>query len=113
MPITARRVDYDQIADLYDEPGRDFDPDGELLRYLEQRPIAVVGCRVLDMGCGTGKQLAADHQSMPSIQLVGLDLFYRMLEHGRQRCTTVGWVQGDNMSPPFAGGSFDYITNQF
>ncbi len=112
MPITARRVDYDQIAALYDEPGRDFDPDPDLLGYLERRPNTA-GCRVLDMGCGTGKQLAADHGTRPALQLVGLDLFHGMLWQASKRGATLDWVQGDSMCAPFANSSFDYITNQF
>ncbi len=112
MPLTTRRVDYDRIAALYDEPGRDFEPDPVLLRYLERRPDTT-GCRVLDMGCGTGKQLAADHVTRPALQVVGLDLFHGMLEQARTRGAALDWVQGDSMCAPFADSSFDYISNQF
>lgn len=112
MTSTTRRVNYDQIAHLYDEPGRDFNPDPDLLHYLRQHPGTGV-CRVLDMGCGTGKQLAANHAAVPALQLVGLDLFRGMLDHARKRCPTANWVQGDSMRPPFPDASFDYITNQF
>lgn len=112
MPSTTRRVDYDQIAHLYDEPGRDFDPDLALLDYLRQHSDTPV-CRVLDMGCGTGKQLTADRAALPGLELVGLDLFHGMLSQARRRCAQVAWIQGDSTSPPFSDASFDYITNQF
>ncbi len=112
MPITARRVDYDLIARLYDEPGRDFAPDPDLL-YCVRAHSPRASFRVLDMGCGTGKQLAADRLALPAVQLAGLDLFYGMLEQAHKRCAAVDWVQGDSMRPPFADASFDYITNQF
>lgn len=114
MPLTTRRVDYDQIAQLYDEPGRDFDPDSELLHFLEQQAgTDLSGFRILDMGCGTGKQLAADHARLPAMRLVGLDLFCGMLRQARKRCAEVAWIQGDSTRPPFADAAFDYITNQF
>jgi len=114
MCSPKQRVNYDLIADLYDEPGRGYDTDINLVELLNQK----VGqqpsqCRVLDMGCGTGKQLTANHNRFPGIQAVGLDLFHGMLLQARKRCAGIHWVQGDNTSPPFANDSFDYITNQF
>ncbi len=112
MPVTTRQVDYDQIAHLYDEPGRDFEPDPDLLDYLRQQSVAG-SCRILDMGCGTGKQLAADQPILPGLQMVGLDLFRGMLLQAQRRSERVSWIQGDNANSPFAEASFDYITNQF
>src|SRR5512143_896309 len=112
MASTTRKVDYDQIAQLYDEPGRDFGPDPDLLCYMQEHPCSA-SLRVLDMGCGTGKQLAADHTAAPALQFVGLDLFHGMLGVARNRCEPVTWIQGDSASPPFGDASFDYITNQF
>ena len=65
------------------------------------------------MGCGTGKQLAANHDKYPGIQAIGLDLFHGMLLQACKRCAGINWVQGDSPNPPFANNSFDYITNQF
>lgn len=114
MPLTTRRVDYDQIAPLYDEPGRDYDPDPDLSRFLKRKSRkAFSALRLLDTGCGTGKQLAADRAAFDGLALVGLDLFHGMLQQARRRCAAVGWIQGDCMRPPFADASFDYITNQF
>ena len=114
MPSTTRKVDYDQIAHLYDEPGRDFEPDPDLLRFLKRRArLDLSSLRVLDMGCGTGKQLTADHARLPGLRLAGLDLFHGMLEQARKRCAAIDWVQADSTHPPFPDLSFDYITNQF
>ncbi len=114
MRSTSRRVDYDQIAPLYDEPGRDYDADSDLDAFLRERShTALSSLRVLDTGCGTGKQLAADHARWPQLHLTGLDLFHGMLKQARKRCAPVDWVQGDSSCTPFAQASFDYITNQF
>lgn len=114
MTYSSQRVNYDLIAHLYDEPTRDYDIDPNLVKFLNER----IDCpsshtRVLDMGCGTGKQLAANHNQFPEIQVVGLDRFHRMLEQARARCTQINWLQGDSANPPFDDCSFDYITNQF
>ncbi len=114
MASTTRGVDYDLIAPLYDEPGRDFGPDPNLIQYLRDRqPSAPSPVRILDMGCGTGKQLAANRALLPTSQMVGLDLFRGMLNQAQRRSDAMGWIQGDNANSPFAEASFDYITNQF
>jgi SAM-dependent methyltransferase len=114
MTSQALRVNYDLIAPLYDEPGRNYDTDSNLVKFLEERanqqrsPV-----RILDMGCGTGKQLYANRIKYPELHIVGLDLFHGMLLQANKRCTDINWVQGDNTDPPFPDNSFDYITNQF
>jgi ubiquinone/menaquinone biosynthesis C-methylase UbiE len=109
-----QRVDYDAIAHLYDEPVRDYDADPNLIRFVEERPhLEPAPLLVLDLGCGTGKQLAANRKRFPEMSLVGLDLFRGMLRQARQRCETIDWVQGDGAAMPFRGNCFHYITNQF
>lgn len=112
MPLDpAQRVNYDQIAHLFDEPFRDHPLDENLLAFLDGRSSDTI--RILDMGCGTGKQLFSNRQAMPQTSLVGLDRFHGMLEIARNRCDSVLWVQGDSSNPPFKSESFDYISNQF
>lgn len=114
MTISNQRVNYDQIADLYDEPGRDYDTDPNLIEFINHTAEGrYPHFRVLDMGCGTGKQLAANHARLPNLQAVGLDLFRGMLLQAQKRCAYINWVQGDSSKPPFAENTFDYITNQF
>jgi len=111
MDLHSQRVDYDLIAHLYDEPGRNHDTDPQLIEFLAQKDIQKP--HILDMGCGTGKQLAADHEEFPELQMVGLDLFHGMLYQAYKRCKAITWIQGDSTSPPFGNNRFNYITNQF
>ena|SRR6266850_804247 len=108
------RIDYDEVAHLYDEPSRDHTLDSNLLTFLEERDTTVeADVRLIDIGCGTGKQLAADHQRLPVACLVGIDRFQAMLRIGQKRCPSVGWIQADGAALPLASASVDYATSQF
>lgn len=114
MKNTPPRVNYDLIAHLYDEPGRDYTTDPYLIEFLNERSDgSLTGIRILDMGCGTGKQLTANHQSFPAMEMVGLDLFEGMLRQARNRCPDIKWIKGDSTDTRFEANGFDYITNQF
>ena len=94
-----QRVNYDRIADLYDEPLRDHAVDPHLVAFLNESSSDQSGTPcILDLGCGTGKQLIADHTAFPQIPAVGLDLFRGMLRIARTRCPDVRWVRGDGVA---------------
>jgi SAM-dependent methyltransferase len=112
--FSQQRVNYDAIAHLYDEPLRDYDTDPNLILFGEEHPhLEPADLFVLDLGCGTGKQLAANRKCFPGMSLVGLDLFRGMLYQAQQHCKAIAWIQGDGAATPFRDSCFHYITNQF
>lgn len=112
--LSKQRLNYNTIAHLYDEPLRNHAVDSNLVAYLDENPqLAPTDLCILDAGCGTGKQLAANRVKFPGMFMVGLDLFMGMLHQAKERCSSVSWINGDIVSPPFPENCFHYITNQF
>ena len=109
------RVDYDQIAHLYDsQPYRDKEVDPGLLAFLDEYSIrSVSSLSILDLGCGTGNQLVANRERLADARLVGLDLFYGMLRQAVPKADDIFWVQGDNAALPFPDNTFDFVSNQY
>ena len=61
------RVNYDLIAPTYDSgPFRGKEVDPHLLAFLAEREATAVAPRILDLGCGTGSQLAANQAHLTS-----------------------------------------------
>lgn len=111
---TMQRVDYDQIAHLYDEPSRDHAPDPALAEYLDEHAsLNGSDVLILDVGCGTGKQLRANREAYPRVKMIGVDLFHGMLRQARRRDASIAWIQGDGACLPLKSGIFDYAINQY
>jgi SAM-dependent methyltransferase len=108
------RINYDEIAHRYDEPARNHGVDGHLTTYLASRPDP--GRRrtvVLDVACGTGKQLAVNRQQLPDLYYVGLDRSRAMLNVARVRGPEIPWIQADAVALPLRTGTIAYVTCQF
>ena len=111
--LGSQRLDYDVIAELYDtHPLRAKDADPELAIFLAARANSGA-LALLDIACGTGNQLIANHRTVPDAWLVGIDHSLGMLRQARHKAPAIGWVRADAASIPLAGSSFDYISCQF
>lgn len=96
---------FDGVAEEYDESLPDH-----VMAYLTARRVAfsralVPSGKALDVGCGTGRFLAA----MPSVdyELTGIDVSAGMLEEARDRGLNV--VEGSSGEMPFEDDSFDLV----
>ena len=109
-----QRVDYDEIARQYDDPSRDHGVDANLIAFLHERGAsASPDVCILDVGCGTGKQVHANRIAFPDATIIGTDMSIGMLNVARERSPAAPWVQGDGSALPFRGDAFHYVSNQF
>ena len=77
-------------------------------------PAPVEGCRVLELGCGAGRNLIAMACGLPDARFVGIELAGRPIEAGRGLAGALGLSnvelrQGDILEIPAGLGEFDYI----
>ena len=109
----STRVNYDDIAHLYDDRRRDHGPDERLGAYLSERALQPSDARVLDIGCGTGKQLAANLERWREAPMIGVDRSAGMLRIARARSAAIRWIRADAAALPLPAATIDYATNQF
>jgi malonyl-CoA O-methyltransferase len=98
---------YDLWADEYD----DADPTTALDQpFMASMLEPFDGCRILDLGCGTGRYLR--QIAGPNVQLVGLDLSRAMLARAKRTMPLVSpvrFVQASIEQLPFTPSSFDRV----
>jgi ubiquinone/menaquinone biosynthesis C-methylase UbiE len=75
------------------------------LKYFD----ASSGHRVLDLATGVGAMAAQLVRRFPGIQLTGMDMNERQLEHARSRHPVAQYIQGDAAHMPFPDASFDRV----
>jgi len=107
LETLAPQTAYDRWAEEYD----DADPTTLLDEpFLLSMLKPFDGCRVLDLGCGTGRYLRRAAQ--PGIEVVGLDLSRAMLARARRSMApapSVSWIQASVAPLPFSKEAFDRV----
>jgi len=114
--------DIDALRDSYDElpyvgtSHRQSHPDhlAVLARLFGMAPADVRGCRVLELGCATGRNLLPMAQELPGTEFVGIDFSLVQVEQGRalQRelgLTNIELRHGRIEEMTEADGQFDYV----
>ncbi len=104
--MTDARVNYDQIAPIYDQryTVSQFEGIAAALRSLTRDTGAE---RILEVGCGTGRWLA---ELQPVIrQVYGMDLSLGMLQQAKQRPESLSLICGHASHLPFPDAGFDLI----
>ena len=103
------------VADAYDRWSRQYDDDPNATRDLDafvlrQVPLQLAGARVLEVGCGTGKNSA--WLVSQGRELIALDFSPGMLDVARRRVrsSTARFIEHDITRPwPVASGSVDVV----
>jgi len=74
------------------------------------------GIRLLDVGTGTGRNVAIP-AAQRGAEVVGVDVTPELFEHARRRAALAGvegsWIEADAQDLPFADASFDRVTSTF
>jgi ubiquinone/menaquinone biosynthesis C-methylase UbiE len=98
--------DWDSFARLIEPVGR----------LIVDRVGAEPGLRVLDVGTGSGGNVAIPAATLGA-EVVGLDITPELFAHARRRAAEAGveveWIEGDAQELPFADASFDRVTSTF
>ncbi len=108
-------ADIAEISRAYDRWSESYDGDANATRDLDaavlrRAPLALGGCAVLELGCGTGKNTVwlAEHAD----SVVSLDCSARMLAVARERVVSpsVQFIQHDVRTTwPVADASIDLV----
>jgi ubiquinone/menaquinone biosynthesis C-methylase UbiE len=105
-------TDYEQLAGRYDEDRARWSVPRDAV--IDELLAARGHARVLDLGCGTGRWLAAQHEAFGSrpVLLAGADPSTAMLAEARPKGLT-GLVRARAEALPFADATFDYVASSY
>lgn len=102
-PVERTRRTYDQVAHEYDDSVGDTDElEPILVPFESQLPD---GARVLDLGCGPGRDAA--WFTVRGHRVVGVDFAVGQLQVARDRAPGASFVHADARDLPLATDSFD------
>ena len=101
MPDTIEAYDvtataYDATAAAYADRWFDFRLEKDMARFAARLGTNV---RVLDVGCGPGRDVA--WLAEQNFDVVGVDLAFKMLEEGLARGVSAPLIQADMRRLPF------------
>jgi methyltransferase-like protein/2-polyprenyl-3-methyl-5-hydroxy-6-metoxy-1,4-benzoquinol methylase len=115
VPSMSCSTPYDHVA----YPSRPFahtQPHylATVAHWYGMTPVSPSECRVLELGCGSGGNLAPMAYRSPQSEFVGIDLSSRAIESGRAMIRELGLTNislhhRDIMDVSEADGRFDYI----
>ena len=109
-----RDADAERTSCYETSPGALFLRDSRDRAVLDALQAALTvplnSVRLLDLGCGSGADLARFHDwGIPVSQLVGFDLLRERLVTARGRTLKAGLAQGNAGDLPFSDSSFDIV----
>ena len=97
---------YDDIAEEY---ANVFDNDTSDNIYLDEFLSSLAPhSRILDLGCGTGRNTAYFHEK--GFSVVGVDFSSEMLRIAREKYPNIDFREGDMRDVSFEEGSFDAVS---
>src|SRR3989304_6301659 len=69
--------------------------------YLKEFFIGVSGKRLLDIGCADGTTTRQIKKILPSVRIVGIDLYKKAIDHAKGKENKIRFIHGDVHKLPF------------
>lgn len=111
-PVEKQRNYYSRTAGSYDDSHHGQRGEHDVaLDHIVAHAIANRVRSVLDVGAGTGRQVADLKRRLPGVRVVGLEPVKALVEVGRSRyeLNDDELIVGDGTALPFPDGAFDIV----